>query len=196
MLLLKKLKTKESPIDEYFASNFGKPTKQILAKIKPGLSDWVAKFIKKSPFLIMATVNGSGQTKASPRGGDPGFVQVLLYKKNCLFLPDITGNNLFESYRNLFDNPSISLCFMIPGVQEIARVNGSARIWNRKSSLGIAELNNVNTKVKQGLLIKVHESYHHCPRTLNRANLWHVATIEHHCQQRPIPERPWPPTNN
>src|SRR5690606_27424639 len=41
------------------------------------LTDGMAAFIERSPFLVLATSDGQGSVDASPRGGPPGFVRRL-----------------------------------------------------------------------------------------------------------------------
>ncbi len=63
---------------------------------------------------------------SSPRGDVPGFVQVL--DERTLALPDRPGNNRIDTLRNVLHDPRVSLLFLIPGIGETLRVNGTARI--------------------------------------------------------------------
>src|SRR5690606_2509557 len=84
-----------------------------------------AKMIEASPFVIVAT-SGPDGLDASPRGDPAGFVAVE--DERTLLLPERRGNNRVDSLRNLVADPRIALLFLIPGVGEMLRVNGRARI--------------------------------------------------------------------
>lgn len=63
---------------------------------------------------------------ASPRGGNPGFIKVL--NEQEVVIPDSTGNNRIDSLVNIVDSGRIGTLFLIPGIDETLRVNGSAYI--------------------------------------------------------------------
>ena len=140
----------------------------------------------------MATSDTEGNCDASPKGGQPGFVKVL--DDRHLVLPDVAGNRLFQSYLNMDENPHVGLIFMIPGVNDTVRVNGTVSIVNQE------ELNRKDVEVSlyepdergyhlQGIIIEVDEAYGHCPRALHFSRFWDVETIEKHQAERPVPVR-------
>ena len=90
------------------------------------MNGMVQDFIRQAPFVVLATANEEGDCDASPKGGRPGFVRVV--DERHLVLPDIAGNNLFQSYENLETNPKVGLLFLIPGSDWTVRVNGRASI--------------------------------------------------------------------
>ena len=49
----------------------------------------------------------------SPKGDDPGFVRVL--DDNRSLIPDRSGNNRRNSFRNILVNPNVGLLFMVRG---------------------------------------------------------------------------------
>lgn len=172
---------RETAFDNRFTRQFGLPSERVQVKIKDHLTDELQAFIRRSPFLVMATADAAGRCDASPKGGKPGFVAILDEKH--LLLPDVTGNKLFQSYLNVDQNPGIGLIFFIPGVNGTVRVNGRAMIVSkeelerRKIELS---LHNPDEKsiALQGLMIEVEEAYTHCPRALKFADLWNTETIE------------------
>src|SRR5262245_56504635 len=83
-------------------------------------------FIALSPFVCIGTTSADGAGDVSPRGGEPGFVQVLDDKH--LALPDRPGNNRLDTLKNIVAHPGVGLMFMVPGFQDILRVNGTAKI--------------------------------------------------------------------
>jgi hypothetical protein len=47
---------------------------------------------------------------------------------SCCCLPDRIGNNRLDTMTNLLVNPWIGLLFLVPGMNETLRINGTARI--------------------------------------------------------------------
>src|SRR3569832_1845903 len=84
-----------------------------------------AAFVKASPFAILATAGAHG-LDASPRGDEPGFVEIV--DDRTLLLADRRGNNLIDSLRNVLGDPHVALLFLVPGIGETLRVNGTAEI--------------------------------------------------------------------
>src|SRR5690606_8209317 len=82
-------------------------------------------FIAASPFLVLATSNGTS-LDCSPKGDAPGFVQLL--DDRTLLIPDRPGNNRIDGMKNLLVSPKVGIIFIVPGSNETYRVNGSARI--------------------------------------------------------------------
>jgi hypothetical protein len=159
---------------------FGAPSPQIEAKIKSFMDPIVQEFISSSPFVVMATSNADGDCDASPKGGKPGFVKVL--DERTLLLPDLAGNNLFQSYENIETNPRVGLIVMIPGCGLTVRVNGRVSVVNKDQleSEGVkAEVVTIDeqTSLVQALKIEIDQVYPHCPRAFHFSGLWDVETI-------------------
>lgn len=128
------------------------------------------RFVELSPFVALATVGPDGRVDVSPRGGGPGFVHVAQDGRS-LTIPDRPGNNRLDSLRNVTEGSGeVGLMFMIPGVDDIYRVNGPARLVADEAAAGaFAEFG----KVPRTLLrVEVREAYLHCPKALMRADLW------------------------
>ena len=161
--------------DNRFTREFGFPKERPATKVTGYLGDKQKEFIRESPFLVMATSDADGSCDASPKGGLPGFVKVL--DDSHLLIPDVAGNKLFQSYLNISANPHIGLVFFIPGVKETVRVNGLAKIVGKEELDRLEvelEVKNPddNSKVLQGIVVEVEESYGHCPRALAFSGLW------------------------
>ena len=124
-------------------------------------------FIARSPFFCLGTGSAEGGD-VTPRGDRPGFVQVL--DDVTLAVPDWPGNNRLDSLSNIVSNPQVGMLFLIPGVDETLRVNGTAEI---KANPELLALWNVDGKQpKSVLVITVREAYLHCAKALIRARLW------------------------
>ena len=134
------------------------------------LDDYCRAFIAASPLLIMGTQAGGpeGVADASPRGDMPGFVKVA--DDHTLLIPDRRGNNRLDSMRNIMANPAVGLLFLVPGVNELFRVNGDARI-SRDPAL-IEQFAVQGTAPRTVIFVTVREAYIHCSRALLRADLW------------------------
>ena len=83
-------------------------------------------FLAKSPFVLIGSSDGNGNADVTPKGDKPGFVAVL--DDTTLAIPDRPGNNRLDTLENVVANPSVGLLFLIPGMNETLRVNGTARI--------------------------------------------------------------------
>ena len=171
----------QEEFDNEFTREFGFPNERPAKKVKAHLMDNVKEFITRSPFLVMATSNPDGECDASPKGGMPGWVKIV--DDTHLLIPDVAGNNLFQSYINMSENPHVGLVFFIPGIRETVRVNGKVSIVNKDKLARLqAELevsnSDDNSRLQQGILVEVEEAYGHCPRALAFSDVWDVEQIE------------------
>ena len=147
---------------------YDQPTDIAVKKVLPQLDDHFRNYIELSPFLVLSTVRDDGYCDASPRGDAPGFVKVIDDKS--IFLPDRPGNNRLDSMTNILKNPGIGMLFMIPGLEETLRINGTARIL---SDVNLLASSMVRGKTpRSGLHISIHECYIHCGKALRRSKLW------------------------
>lgn len=136
-------------------------------KVMPALDDHMRAFIALSPFMCLGTSAGSG-ADVTPRGDSPGFVQVL--DATTLLIPDWPGNNRLDSLTNVEQNPQIGLLFLVPGVNETLRVNGTAAVTMDPAILARW---NVNGKQPRSVLrVTVREAFLHCGKALIRSRLW------------------------
>ncbi|MBX3483198.1 MSMEG_1061 family FMN-dependent PPOX-type flavoprotein [Phenylobacterium sp.] len=147
-----------------------KPHKFTVAKDIGWVDPHGRRFIGLSPFVALATVGANGGLDVSPRGGGAGFVRVAEDGRSLL-LPDRPGNNRLDSLRNIAEGSGeVGLMFMIPGVDDIYRVNGSARLVVDDE---LARTFEEFGKVPKSLIrVEVREAYLHCPRALMRSDLW------------------------
>jgi PPOX class probable FMN-dependent enzyme len=123
--------------------------------------------IEASPFAILATC-GPGGLDASPRGDPPGFV--VVQDEKTLLLPERRGNNRVDSLKNLLHDPRVALLFLIPGVSETLRVNGTATISTAPALLDRLAMDGKPPKCV--LVIHVEAVYFQCARAIYRSRLW------------------------
>jgi PPOX class probable FMN-dependent enzyme len=120
---------------------------------------------------VLATCGPEG-LDCSPRGDPPGFVRVA--DEHTLIIPDRRGNNRIDSLRNLVRDPRIALLFLIPGVGETMRVNGTAKI---SIDPALTESFAMNGKVpKCVLVVTVQTAYFQCTKAIIRSKLWDPAS--------------------
>ena len=127
------------------------------------------RFIELSPFLVIGSVSDAG-VDVSPRGGGPGFVRVS-EDGLILSLPDRPGNNRLDTLKNIAaGSGEVGLLFMIPGVDDIYRVNGvAALVVDEALAATFEEFGKVPKAI---LRVAVREAFLHCPKALMRADLW------------------------
>jgi len=143
------------------------PIGPAVAKEIDHISEHYRTFIEKTPFFVLAT-SGPGGLDCSPRGDPTGFVRVL--DRKHVLIPDRRGNNRLDSLRNLVQDPRVSLLFLIPGVSETLRINGSARIIVDEV---LASTFAMNEKVPKVLLeVTADRVYFQCAKALVRSKLW------------------------
>jgi len=105
------------------ATIYPKPTPRVIAKARPQIDAHAKNFIAMSPFCVLATSGSDASVDASPRGGNPGFVHVE--GPNQLLMPDRSGNNRIDSFRNIVEGSGLlQLIFFVPGIDETLRVGG------------------------------------------------------------------------
>ncbi|MBM3489764.1 MAG: pyridoxamine 5'-phosphate oxidase family protein [Alphaproteobacteria bacterium] len=141
-----------------------------LARIKEldHLDRYARTFIAASPFACLGTARADGAADVSPRGDAPGFVKVV--DERTLALPDRPGNNRLDSLANIVANPNVGLMFLIPGIAEILRVNGQARITRDPALLASFV---VNGKLPTAaIVIAVRQVFLHCSKAIHRGRLW------------------------
>ena len=114
-----------APFD--LAAIYPKPSPRVIAKARPAIDSHARKFIGMSPFCVLATSGADGSVDASPRGGNPGFVSVA--GPNELLMPDRSGNNRIDSFRNIVEGSGfVHLVFFVPGIDETLRVGGRGKL--------------------------------------------------------------------
>lgn len=104
---------------------YGAVAKPSLTKETDHIHPAYRPFIEASPFVALAT-SGPGGLDVSPRGDPAGFV--VIEDAKTLLLPDRRGNNRIDSLRNILHDNRVALLFLIPGIGETLRVNGTAKI--------------------------------------------------------------------
>lgn len=158
------------------------PLSRATDKVLDRLDRHCRAILELSPFCVIAT-QGPGGADVSPRGDPPGFARVI--DDRHLLLPDRIGNNRLDNMANLLVNPAIGLLFVVPGMGETLRINGTARITDDARLLEPSAVDGRAPKV--GLLVTVREAFLHCPKAFVRSRLWDPAR---HIERRQLPSYP------
>lgn len=153
--------------EEQLAVLYGEPMPVSITKEIGEVSGWHRAFIEASPFVVIGTAGPEG-LDCSPRG-DPAPVAKVL-DEHTLAVPDRRGNNRLDTLRNIVRDPRVALLFLIPGVGETIRVNGTAVITTDDGlRTGLAHAGKVPASV---IVVRVETIYHQCSKAVVRSGLW------------------------
>lgn len=150
----------------------GNPVRHSIEKVSNRLDALAQDFIRSSPLVIVSTVDNNGKMDVSPKGDAPGFCHIE--NDRTLLLPERKGNKLAFGFDNIIQTHRIGMLFLMPGVRETMRVNGSAEITNDPKLL-----EQLSAQGKPALLctrIHVEECFIHCGKALIRSNAWQPDT--------------------
>lgn len=146
-------------------------TGRTLTKVINQFEKHSRQFISLSPFLILSSTRKDGFGDVTPRGDGPGFVKVL--DDTTLATPDRPGNNRLDTITNILERPAVGLIFLIPGVCETLRINGTAEIRDDEE---LRQLFIVSERLPATVIVvNVNEIYLHCAKALMRSRLWDEA---------------------
>jgi PPOX class probable FMN-dependent enzyme len=153
------------------ATHYARPLERVLKKELDHIDALGRAFIAASPFLVLAT-GGKAGLDCSPKGDQPGFVQVA-DDGRILLIPDRRGNNRLDGLKNVVEDPRVGLIFFVPGANETYRVNGRAHI---SADPSLRSRFAVNGKAPATVIVvAVEQAFQHCPKALVRSDLWRAA---------------------
>lgn len=155
-------------IDELSAIH-GEPSQIARDKIIDHVDGHCRAFIERSPFFLLSTAGPDGRCDVSPRGGPPGFVEIL--DEGRLVFADAQGNRLADSLRNIVQTGRAGLLFLIPGLDETLRVNGRACVTRDPEILARHEIQK-GRPPELAIGLEVEEAFLHCAKAFIRSDLW------------------------
>ena len=132
------------------------------------IDEFARQFISLSPFFCIGTSRRDSLADVSPRGGEPGFVHVLDDRR--LAFPDRPGNNRLDTLTNIVQTPAVGLLFLIPGIAETLRINGTASITTEEGLVGRFLVS--GKRPRSVIVVEVVELYLHCSKAVKRSALW------------------------
>ena len=146
---------------------YGAANPRSLVKVVTEITPLYRQWIETSRFVVLSTVGPEG-TDASPRGDDGPVVRIV--DETTLHLPDWQGNNRLDSLKNIVRDRRVSLMFMVPGSQNVVRINGTA-IVSADEAL-TASFEKTGKRPKTVIVITLRELYFQCAKALMRSALW------------------------
>ncbi len=164
---LQRFQQRVTTIDELTAL-IGPPSELVIRKQLSELDHHMQAFIAESPFLLLGTYGRDGQCDVSPRGDLSAAAKVLDSK--TLVIAERVGNRRADSLRNIVETGRVGILFLIPGLGESLRVNGSACVMRDDEILATMSVNGKTPVV--GIAINVEECYLQCAKALIRSKLW------------------------
>lgn len=150
-------------------AHYGTPGKASLIKESVHLTPAYRKIVETSRFCALSTCGQEG-LDCSPRGDDEAVVRI---RDECtLLLPDRRGNNRIDSLRNIVRDPRVSLMFMVPGWNNVLRINGEAVLSVDPDLL--ASFEKEGKPPRSVIIITTGTIYFQCARAIMRADLWNA----------------------
>jgi PPOX class probable FMN-dependent enzyme len=144
------------------------PPKQVAEKAIARIDGESARFLRASPFFLLATADAQGRCDVSPRGDPAGSVLVL---DDCtVAFGDRKGNRRLDSLSNILEQPRVGMLFLVPGIGDTLRINGTARIVTDMPYL--ADLAVQGAVPELAVEVTVEELYLHCSKAFARSGLW------------------------
>ncbi|MFA3916035.1 pyridoxamine 5'-phosphate oxidase family protein [Ruegeria hyattellae] len=150
---------------------YGAAVPRSLTKVWTRLTPLYRAWIDRARFVVLSSVGPEG-TDASPRGEDGPVVRIA--DDRTLMLPDWMGNNRIDSLRNILRDGRVSLMFMVPGCNNVVRINGTAVLT--ADSAVLAGFEKSGKRPRTVTVITLGEVYFQCAKALMRSGLW---TREH-----------------
>lgn len=138
-----------------------------ITKVVHWMTPMYRRWIEASRFAILSTVGPEG-TDASPRGDDGPVVRIA--DARTLLLPDWRGNNRLDSLRNIVRNRRVSLMFVIPGCNNVVRINGEAVLTADTDLTETFEKN--GKRPRAVIVVTIGDMYFQCAKALMRSALW------------------------
>lgn len=157
----------EAELDSLYADPLPTATRGTLDH----LHDYHLVYLRRAPIVCIGSGSDAG-FDVSPRGGDPGFVQVL--DRRTLAIPDVVGNNKIETLRNVVRDGRIALLFLFPGLDIFLRIRGRALITRDPQLL--TRLVHAGKTPVTVIVISTEAVYFHCGRAINRSRMWDPKT--------------------
>lgn len=147
---------------------YPEPSERVRTKKRDRLDDGLRAVLALSPFVLLATSGADGTCDVSPRGGPPGFVQAL--DDRHVAIPDLNGNHLLDSLRNIVANGHAALLVVVPGQPETLRLDGPA--WLTTDDDVLDRFTDELRRPTLAVVIEVAHVFTHCAKAFRRGRLW------------------------
>lgn len=158
----------------------GEPSALVVSKLADRLNPLTRQFVERSPLVCVATARPDGGLDVSPRGDPAGFVRIV--DERTLLIPERPGNRIADTLTNLLRDPRIGLLFVIPGIEDTFRVNGTAVLSDDPELLAPSTVEGRPPKL--GIVVAIEEAFTQCSKALLRSELWNP---ERHVDRDELP---------
>lgn len=149
----------------------GEPHQLNYEKSIAALDEHCRAFLAMATFCTIASCSASGKMDVSPKGDPAGFAHIV--DDATIVIPERPGNRRADTFTNVLENPAVALIFLVPGIDETLRINGTATLTADPALLAAMA---VEGKVpKMGLVVHIEEALMHCGKALKRGSLWDPA---------------------
>lgn len=153
---------------EALTSLYSAPAERVRTKKRDRLDEGLRAVLAASPFVLLATADPDGRCDVSPRGGPPGFVKPL--DDRHVALPDLNGNNLVDSLRNIVANPHAGLLVVVPGQNETLRIDGPAYLTTDDGVLD--RFTDELRRPPLAIVVETAAVFTHCAKAFRRGKVW------------------------
>ncbi|WP_368667700.1 MSMEG_1061 family FMN-dependent PPOX-type flavoprotein [Salipiger sp. PrR002] len=144
------------------------PSSLVRRKVISSIDPHVRRFLGLTPYVILATCRPDGRCDSSPRGGAPGFIEIL--DDRHFLIREATGNRRCDTMLNLLENPGFGMLAIVPGLDETLRINGRAYVC--KGGPQAEPQDKAGTAPQLAIGFEVTECYLHCAKAAMRSTLW------------------------
>ena len=149
---------------------YGPANPNSLAKEAECLTPAYQQWIEQAPFLAIASLGAAG-LDCSPRGDEAGSLFRVL-DASTIAIPDRPGNNRLDTLRNIVTDPRIALLFLIPGIKESLRINGTAVVVTDDTLIDSFRVYGKSPVTV--LVVTIQTIYFQCGKSLLRSKLWDI----------------------
>lgn len=149
-----------NPIYQWDASNVGQ-------MIRTHISVRLGEYLAGLPFFFIATSNKDGHCDASFRGREVDVLGprplVWVPDPKTIIFPDFSGNGLYNSLGNIYQNPHIGMLFMDFERQSRLRINGGAEVFDADDTIV-----SVWPKAQAYVKVSIQQAYGNCQARIPR----------------------------
>ena len=157
---------------ELRAGEYPDPPARAWEKEIGALDEHCAAFIARSPLSMLASCDANGRATVTPRGGPPGFTRMLDARR--IAWADLQGNRRIDAFRQILQNPQVGLLFLLPGMRETLRIDGTAYLTRDPAVLRAVDVPDRTADLAVGVHVRV--AFMQCGKALVRSRLWQAET--------------------
>jgi PPOX class probable FMN-dependent enzyme len=147
----------------------GFPIPRVATKAHLRLHPLEIKWLRLSPFCVIATTDADGNCDASPKG-DPAGQLIHVIDPGTVAIPERPGNRRADGYLNVLSNPHVGILSLIPGRNDTLRVNGRATLV--RDAPFFDDLIVRGKRPIMAMVVEIDQVFSHCAKAFMRSRLW------------------------